>query len=123
MRREPVWMGSSLADVRALPDDAKGEIGYALHIAETGGKHPSAKPLQGFGNAGVLEIVADDDGDAYRAVYTVRLPDAVYVLHVFQKKSKQGAATPRRDMEVIRRRLKDALRESARWEAERREGE
>jgi phage-related protein len=85
-----------------------------LYLAQTGEKHPDAKPLRGFGGAGVLEVVEDFDGDTYRAVYTVRFADAVYVLHVFQKKSKHGIATPRRDLELIRTRLQRVEREHRR---------
>src|SRR5690349_4690480 len=88
------WVGTSLDDLRDCPDDVKDEIGYALHLAQEGDKHPRAKPLRGFGGGGVLEIVDNYEGDTYRAVYTVRFALAVYVLHVFKKKSKQGIATP-----------------------------
>ena len=77
-------------------------MGFALYQAQLGGKHIAAKPLRGFKGAGVVEVVDDHDGDAFRAVYTVRFADAVYVLHAFQKKSKRGAATPKRDMDLIR---------------------
>ena len=80
--------------------------GYALYLAQVGGKHPNAKPLKGFGGAGVLEVSEDYAGDTYRAVYTLTLPETVYVLHAFQKKSKQGIATPPREVATIRRRLK-----------------
>ena len=83
-------------------------MGFALYQAQTGGKHVNAKPLQGFG-AGVLEIVSDHRGDTFRAVYTVRLAGRVYVLHAFQKKSKTGIATPKAEMELVRRRLKRAM--------------
>ena len=102
------WVGSSLSDLRRFPDKVQQVMGYAFYRAQVGGKHPQAKPLHGFGGAGVLEVVEDFDGDAYRAVYTVRLAGAVYVLHVFQKKSKHGIATPRHEMELIRARLRDA---------------
>jgi phage-related protein len=87
------------------------EIGHALYVAQIGGKHPSAKPLTGdkeFKGAGVLEIVEDHDGSAYRAVYTVKFAGAIYVLHAFQKKSKRGIATPKSDIELIKRRLRAA---------------
>jgi phage-related protein len=84
------------------------EIGYGLFLAQVGEKHPRAKPLKGFAGAGVLEMMSDSRGDTYRAVYTVRLKKAVYVLHAFKKKSKQGIQTPRRDVELIRERLKRA---------------
>jgi phage-related protein len=112
--RELVWVGSSREDLRSFPGDVQDELGYALYWAQIGSKHWKAKPLRGFGNAGILEIVADDEGDTYRAVYAITLPDAVYVLHAFQKKSKQGIATPRRDIELIRSRLKLAQTLSAR---------
>jgi len=103
------FVASSLDDLRALPDDVQGVIGYALYLAQIGLKHESAKPLKGFGGAGVLEMVEDHDGSTYRAVYTVRIKDAVYVLHVFQKKSRRGIATPQHEMELIRARLRLAI--------------
>jgi len=83
-------------------------MGYALHFAQHGDKHPAAKPLKGFGGAGVLEIIEDHDGDTYRAMYTVRFAGAVYVLHAFRKKAKKGIATPKRDMDLVKARLKRA---------------
>lgn len=79
-----------------------------MHLAQTGNKHEDAKPLKGFGGAGVLEIVSDHVGDTYRAVYTVKFDTAIYVLHAFQKKSKVGSKTPSIDMELIEKRLKVA---------------
>ena len=102
------WVGSSLADVRSFPKSVRTTVGQALFDAQTGGKHPDAKPLKGFGGAGVLEIVESFDGDAYRAVYTVRFAGVVYVLHAFQKKSKSGIKTAPADINTIRRRLKTA---------------
>ena len=102
------WMGSSLKDIRAMPADVQDAFGHALYFAQIGHKHAGAKPLKGFRGAGVLEIVENHDGDTYQAVYTVRLIYAVYVLHVFQKKSKRGIATPQADLDLIRQRLKDA---------------
>ncbi|MBI2131551.1 MAG: type II toxin-antitoxin system RelE/ParE family toxin, partial [Candidatus Tectomicrobia bacterium] len=98
------WLGGSREDLREFPPVVRREVGFALHFAQAGDKHPSAKPLRGFGGAGVREVVADFRGDAFRAVYTVRFADAVYVLHVFQKKSKRGVATPKREMALIRER-------------------
>ena len=92
----------------ALPEEVIDTFGYALYLAQAGKKHEQAKPLHGFGSAGVLEIVEDWRGNAYRAVYTVRFAAAVFVLHVFQKKAKSGIATPKQDMELIRGRLKVA---------------
>ena len=115
MRAEPtlkpvVWMGSSRKDLGAFPDPVKDRVGYALFVAQQGGKHADAKPLRGFGGAGVIEVVSDHRGDTFRAVYTVRLADVVYVLHAFQKKSKSGRETPRPDLELIAVRLRDAER-------------
>ncbi len=104
------WIGSSKKDLKALPDEVMDVFGYALFLAQTGGKHDQAKPLRGFGSAGVLEVVEDFRGNAYRAVYTVRFEERVFVLHVFQKKSKTGIATPKSDMDLIRERLKVAAR-------------
>ncbi|EYU15594.1 MULTISPECIES: type II toxin-antitoxin system RelE/ParE family toxin [Photorhabdus] len=102
------WVGSSKKDLQSLPDDVQDIFGYALHVAQTGGKHSQAKPLKGFGGAGVLEVVEDYIGDTYRAVYTVKFGTAIYVLHVFQKKSSTGIATPKPDTDKIRERLKIA---------------
>ena len=110
-----VWIGSSRSDLASFPEDVKDGIGYALYIAQRGGKHADAKPLHGFGGAGTLEIVEDHAGDTYRAVYTVRLARRVYVLHVFQKKSKSGIKTPKAVIELIRLRLRRAEEEHARW--------
>jgi phage-related protein len=110
------WMGSSLKDVRSFPESVRKEIGRALFTAQMGGIDLAAKPLQGFGGAGVVEIVASFRSDTYRAVYTVRFGDAVYVLHAFQKKSKRGIATPQADRELIRKRLADARAHHARSE-------
>lgn len=103
-----VWVRSNKEDLKAFPKEVRSQIGYALAVAQEGGKHPDAKPLKGFGGAGLLEVVEDSDGDTYRAVYTVRFEEAIYVLHAFQKKSKSGIATPRREMTLIRERLKRA---------------
>lgn len=100
-----IWIGSSKQDLVAFPDEVKRVMGFALFQAQEGGKHPDARPLKGFGGAGVLEIVEDYDGDTYRGVYTVRFDTAVYVLHAFQKKSRHGIATPKHDLELIRARL------------------
>lgn len=102
------WMGSSKKDLQSLPADIQDIFGFALYLAQCGGKHPQAKPLKGFRGAGVLEVVEDYVGDTYRAVYTINLGTAVYVLHAFQKKSMSGIATPKPDMDKIRERLKAA---------------
>lgn len=100
------WVGSSRKDLKAMPEEVQDVFGYALHLAQIGKKHCQAKPLKGFGNAAVLEVVEDYHGDTYRAVYTLRHKEAVYVVHCFQKKSTHGIATPRPDMELIKSRLK-----------------
>lgn len=105
------WVGSSLEDLKEFPEDVQDVIGYALHVAQTGGKHPSAKPLGGdpaFRGGAVLEVVDDYDGDTYRAMYTVRFREFVYVLHCFQKKSTRGIQTPRKELDLVKRRLKVA---------------
>jgi phage-related protein len=110
-----VWIGSTRADLAAFPDDVKDAIGYALYVAQLGGKHADAKPLHGFGGAAILEIIEDHAGDTYRAVYTVRFAGRIYVLHAFQKKSKTGIKTPKHEIELIRSRPKRAEEEHARW--------
>ncbi len=102
------WLGSSLDRVRDFPDPVKDVMGYALQIAQWGSKYLDAKPLRGFKGASGLEIIDNFDRNTYRAVYTVRFKEAVYVLHVFQKKSKRGIKTPKQDLELIRERLRMA---------------
>ena len=116
-----VWIGSAKTDLASFPEDVKDAIGYALYIAQRGGKHAAAKPLHGFGSAGILEIVEDHAGDTYRAVYTVRLAGRIYVLHAFQKKSKTGIKTPKVEIELIRSRFRRAEEEHARWLRSRKE--
>ena len=108
MTRDLIWIGSH-ADLKRFPDQVMSDVGYALYFAQCGVKHESAKPLKGFGGAGVLEIVESFEGNAYRAVYTVRLKHAVYVLHCFQKKSHKGGKVPRPELELIESSLKDAM--------------
>jgi len=102
------WVGSSKQVLRSLPGPVEDLFGYALYLAQDGKKHEQAKPLKGFGSAGVLEVVEDWDRSTYRAVYTVRFEGVVFALHIFQKKSKRGAATPKADIDLIRERLKVA---------------
>ena len=106
--KQLVWIGSSKKELMALPLDVRKFFGHALDFAQRGDQHDAAKPLKGFGGAGVLEIVEDDAGGTYRAVYTVKFAEAIFVLHCFQKKSKSGIATPKEDMDFIRVRLKVA---------------
>ncbi len=103
-----IWIGSSRKDLRALPDSVQDKVGYALYVAQRGGKHRDAKTLTGFGGANVQEIVVDYDRNTYRAVYTMRFAERIYVLHVFKKKAKSGIATPRNDLDLIERRLRQA---------------
>lgn len=100
------WVGSSYKDFRAFPDPVQDSMGYALYRAQIGELHESAKPLKGFGGAGVVEIVENHSTDTYRAVYTVQFAGVIYVLHAFQKKSKRGVKTPERELDLIRRRLR-----------------
>ena len=105
------WIGSARDDLISFPGPARREAGYALYLAQLGMKAAKAKPLKGFGSAGVLEIMSEHDGNAYRAVYTVKFSKAVFVVHAFQKKSKKSIATPKAEMDVIKRRLKTAADE------------
>ncbi len=101
------WVGSSRDVLKAFPEEVQDHIGFALYQAQIGAKHRDAKPLANLGS-GVLEVVSNFDTNTYRAVYTVRFRDAVYVLHAFQKKSKRGIATPKAEIDLVRRRLKAA---------------
>ena len=102
-------LGNTLDELRKFPEEVRDEMGYALYLAQIGDKHPTAKPLKGYVGAGVLEIVDNYDGDTYKTVYTVKLAGVVYVLHAFQKKSKKGIATPKKDIDLIKKRLKLAI--------------
>ena len=106
------WVGSAKKDLLKMPEQVVDVAGYALYLAQTGHKHPNAKPLKGFGSAGVIEVVEDDDGNTYRAVYTVKFNNAVYVLHSFQKKSPKGIETSKTDRDMIAARLKLARQHS-----------
>lgn len=109
MDMKPIhWIGTSLRDLKIMPDMVQDTFGYALYLAQLGRKDRKAKVLAGFGSAGVVEVVESDVGGTYRAVYTVRFAKTVYVLHCFQKKSKSGVATPKTDINLIRERLKIA---------------
>ena len=100
------WIASSLKDLKAMPVSLQKAFGTALRSVQLGGTPGTSKPLRGFGGAGVLELVEDYDRGTYRAVYTVNFPRVVYVLHVFQKKSKRGIATPRQEIDLVRRRYR-----------------
>ncbi len=102
------WVGSSKKGLLSLPETVTRTFGYGLYLAQIGKKHVQAKPLKGFGSAGTLEIIEDWEGNTYRAVYTVRFAQGVFVLHVFQKKSSRGITTPKRDLDLIHERYKAA---------------
>lgn len=109
------WVGSSKEDLSGFPEETRRRVGGALWEAQIGSKAPYTKPLKGFGDAGVLEVVDDFDGDTFRTVYTVRFAKAVYVLHAFQKKSKRGVATPKAELDLIDQRLKRAKEDYEQW--------
>lgn len=116
------WLGGSKEDLSSFPKQVRRRVGGALWKAQIGRKAVYAKPLEGFAGASVLEVVVDFDGDTFRAVYTVRFAKAVYVLHVFQKKSKRGIATPKADLTLIDRRLKLAREDYVRWSGSEKNG-
>jgi len=105
--KELYWIASCKRDLMGCPEDVRDSFGYALHLAQTGDKHPDAKPFKGAGG-GVLEVVEDYDSDTYRAVYSIKFAEVVFVLHVFKKKSKRGRKTPQPDIDLIKTRLKQA---------------
>jgi phage-related protein len=112
-----LFVGSSRKDLKRFPAKVRNRIGYALHEVQEGGEPLAAKALKGFGGRAVLELVDDFDTNTYRAVYTVRFADVVYVLHAFQKKAKKGIATPLPDIELVKSRLREAeLHYRARFE-------
>ncbi len=109
--RPLLWIASSKKDYRAFPAAVQEHLGFELFLVQTGQHPPSAKPLTGRG--GVVELIEDFDGNTYRAIYTARFKDAVYVLHAFQKKSKHGVKTPKNHIDLIERRLRDAASDHA----------
>ena len=106
--RPVVWVGPARRELRSLPEEVQQRMGYALYRVQTGERPRNAKPLKGFGGAGVVELIEYQEGSTYRAVYTVRFAEAVYVLHAFQKKATRGIATPKHTIELIRERLREA---------------
>jgi len=110
------WVGSSRDDLSAFPTEVKGRVGQAIWMAQTGLKARFAKPLKGFGGAGVLEVVDDFDGETYRAAYTVRFADVIYVLHAFHKKSRKGIETSKSDVDLIKARLVRAREDYEQWQ-------
>ncbi|MCL4229319.1 type II toxin-antitoxin system RelE/ParE family toxin [Candidatus Dependentiae bacterium] len=107
-QKELIWVGSSKNDLKDCPEDIKDEMGYALRKVQQGEQPNNAKVLKGFGSAGVLEIISCDESGTYRTVYTVKMAEVVFVLHIFQKKSKQGIKTPKKEMDLVESRLKQA---------------
>jgi phage-related protein len=106
------WVGSSRRDLKTFPRSVQREVGQALYAAQCGEEYPSVKALKGFGGRAVLEIVASHERDTYRVVYTVRFQEAIYMLHAFQKKSKKGIATPKKEVELVKQRLAAAERDN-----------
>lgn len=102
------WVGSTLKDLKEMPEEVRSEAGFSIWMAQNGDKAANVVPLVGFGGAKVLEVVIDSEGDTYRAIYTVKFAKAVYVLHAFQKKSKRGKETPKNDLDLVKTRLKTA---------------
>src|SRR5690242_10752661 len=109
------WVGSTRKDLKRCPSEVQHVMGFALRQAQEGQKHLNAKPLKGFGGSSVLEVIEVHDGNTYRAVYTVKFADIVYVLHVFQKKSKKGSKTPKHEVDLIKQRLKAAKDDYEKW--------
>ena len=109
------WLGSSLEDLLNLPGEVRHTMGVALRMAQAGGRHRYAKTLRGFRGSSVVELIVDHGKCTFRAVYTVGFREAVYVLHVFQKKSTRGIRTPARDIEQIERRLRAAQEHHTAW--------
>jgi phage-related protein len=102
------FVGRVKREISRMPEPVKSGFGYAFFMAQTGSEADNVKALKGFGGRGVLEVIEEHDGDTYRAVYTVRFTEAIYVLHAFQKKSKSGIATPKHEIELVKARLKEA---------------
>src|ERR1035437_9712751 len=113
--RPLVWVGSSKRDLMGFPDEVVHAMGVVLMRVQYGDTPPAVKPLRGFGS-GVLEVLEDEAGGTYRAVSAVRFKGRVYVLHAFQKKSKHGIATPKSELDLIRKRLGWAAELQAEWE-------
>jgi phage-related protein len=114
-RKHLVWVGSCRKDHQAFPPPVQHVVGYALHIAQIRGRHPTAKTLKGLQGTGVVEIIEDYDGDTFRLVYTVRLKERIYALHAFQKKSRLGISTPKKELDLSERRLREAEAIHQRW--------
>ena len=105
--RPVIWLGDTDKEIRNFPDDVKQQIGYELHLIQGGEMPKSAKLFKGVGS-GVIEIAIKYDTDAYRCVQAVQLGNDIYVLHAFKKKSSKGIETPKKDVDIIKQRYKDA---------------
>ncbi len=103
-----IWIGSTREDLKAFPEPVRRAVGYALHLAQRGERPERTKILNGFGSAKILEIRENDKSGTYRTVYTVEFQNYIFILHAFQKKSKSGIATPKQEVQLIKRRLRDA---------------
>lgn len=110
-----IWIGDTRKCLKDFPAEVQDFMGFALRYAQSGGKHPNAKPLKGFEGAGVIEVIDNYDSDTYRAVYTVRFAKVVYALHAFKKKSKQGIKTPQQEMDTINKRYTQAKQQYNEW--------
>ena len=109
MKRKPlIWVGSSKSDLLKFPEEIRRNVGYSLHLAQIGERGICSKILKGFGSAGIIEIIDSDPSGTFRVVYTVKISDIVFVLHAFQKKSKQGIKTPKQEIDLIKKRVKEA---------------
>lgn len=106
--RQLIWVSSSKKDLGEFPAAIKDKVVFALGIAQNGGKHMDAKPLKGYSGASVLEIVQRGQNATFRAIYTIAFKEAIFVLHCFQKKSKQGIKTPKQEVDLIDNRFKQA---------------
>ena len=121
LERPLFWIGRAYDDLLACPPEVRRTFGFALGLAQRGGKFVDARPLKGFGGAGVLEVIEDWQGDTFRCVYSVKFGAAVYVLHAFQKKSKTGSKTPQREIDLVKERLKRAEEHYRQWIEKRKE--
>ena len=106
--RPILWIASSLKDMRDMPEEVKKEFGHSLREIQKGRDPGNIKALKHLGETGILEIIVYEKGGTFRTVYTVEFEDTIAVLHVFQKKSKSGIATPRQDIELVLKRFKQA---------------
>ena len=102
------WMGSTREDLKKFPEKVQEEMGHGLYLAQMSDRHNHAKTLSGLGNAKVIELRENDRSGTYRIVYTIEMAECIFVLHTFQKKSKSGITTPKQEIDLVKRRLKEA---------------